>query len=194
MKTNLKLIWLSVAITVSGIFVLTWLILNRDIFSILEKPLSAIGNIPTNYLMYLLGSGIVFYFVFLFFVKIYFAENANVKWELYALPVLVLLTLVIPYNDEALIAKTLHTAAGVIGALVIVFIMYKVNKFYFPENDVVKKITHNIPRITIVGTLALFFAFGLNTIMQLFYLFMSLLWINLTAFSKHKNKKEKDKK
>lgn len=195
MRKNLVFILLSSIITLLGSFVLFWLINNRGFLNLIEKPLSAIGNIPSNYLMFFLGSGIVFYFVILFFIKIYVANKIKVVWELYALPVFVLLTLIIPYNDEFLLGKILHTIAGVVGALIIVFIMYRVNKFYFPENKIIKKITHSIPQVTIIGTLSLFFAFGLGTIMQLFYLFMSVLWINLTAFSFNKSSnKERPKK
>lgn len=189
MIDKLKLKQLSLAITISGSFVLFWLIFNKGILSLLEKPLSAIGNIPTNYLMFFIGSGIVFYFVMLFFIKIYISEKIKVRWELYILPVLIFLTLIIPYREDFFIARVLHTAAGVLGALLIVFIMYKINKFYFPQNPIVKKITRNIPAVTVAGTLTLFFLTGLSTIMQLFYLFLSLIWINLYAFSKKTKKK-----
>lgn len=185
---TLKII--SILTTISGFFVLTWLILNKDFLSLFEKPLSAIGNLPSNYLIFLFGSGIVFYFLFIFLLKIYINEKMKISWELYALPVLILLTLIIPYNDEQLVAKILHTTAGVLGALLIIFIMYKVNKFYFPKSNVINKITKNIPSITFVGTLTLFFALGLNTVMQLFYLGLSLIWINLVAFSTVRKKKK----
>ena len=157
----------------------------------MEKPLSAIGNIPENYLMFLLGGGIVFYFVTLFLIKIHIKQNIKISWELYLLPVLILLTLTIPYKEEFLLGKILHTMTGIIGAVLILFLMYKINKYYFPENPLIQKITKNIPPITIIGTLILFITMGMNVIMQLFYLTTTLIWINLTAFSKPKQKKTK---
>jgi hypothetical protein len=193
MEKDLKKI--SIIITITGIFVLTWLIINRGGIKLLEKPLSAIGNIPTNYLMFLIGSGLVFYFVILFLIKIHIKEKIKINWEFYALPIFVVLTLIIPYRDDFLLGKILHTTTGIIGSLIILLLMYKINKHYFPQNPLIKKITNNIPTITFIGTLTLFITTGLNTIMQLFYLTMSLIWINLTAFSKSQNKiKEKKQK
>ncbi|MFP4568301.1 MAG: hypothetical protein ACLFN8_05140 [Candidatus Woesearchaeota archaeon] len=79
---------------------MTWLILNRGAFSLLEKPLSAIGNIPSNYLLFFLGSSIIFYFVIIFLIKIYLLKNVKISFEIYFLPVLILLMLIIPYNDD----------------------------------------------------------------------------------------------
>lgn len=64
MKKNFVFVLLSSAITLVGGFVLFWLINNRGFLRLIEKPLSAIGNIPSNYLTFFLGSGIVFYTVF----------------------------------------------------------------------------------------------------------------------------------
>ena len=191
MKFNLKIKILGIVITISTILLLTWLIMNRNLMNLLEKPLSAIGNIPTNYLMFFLGSAIVFYFVMVFLIKIHLYEDIKFRWYLFVLPVLILLTLLIPYRDEYLLGKVLHTIAGVLGAILLVFVMYQVNKFYFPENPIIKKITNNIPTITIIGTITLFITTGLNTIMELFYLGMSLIWINLTAFSKPNKAKKR---
>ena len=191
MRKNSVFILLSAVITLLGFFVLFWLINNRGFLSLFETPLSTIGNISSNYLMFFLGSGIVFYFVILFFIKIYIANKIKVVWELYAFPVFILLTLIIPYNEGFFVSNILHTLAGFAAASIILFIMYKVNKICFPENKIIKAITHNVPKVTVLGTLALFFAFGINAFMQIFYLFMSILWINLTAFSISKEKKRK---
>ena len=191
MLKKIKLTQLSLAITFTGLFVLSWLIFNRDVIRLLEKPISAIGNMPENYLVFLLGSGLVFYFLTLFLIKTYKLEKIKIGWELYALPILVLLTLIIPYREDLILAKILHTTTGVLGAIVIMFIMYKINKQHIPENPLIKKITKHTPIITIIGTITLFIITGLSTIMQLFYLSASIIWINLIAFSKTKKKNKK---
>lgn len=193
MKMRKELKKISTIITITGTFVLLWLIINRGEINLLEKPISAIGNIPSNYLIFLLGSGIVFYFITLFFIKIKTYKKLKINWELYALPIFVALTLIIPYRDDFLLGKIMHTTTGVIGALIIIILMYKINKYYFPENPTIKKITKHTPLITVIGTLTLFITTGLNTIMQLFYLTLSLLWINFTAFSKPKKEQETNK-
>lgn len=191
-KLNLKT--LSIIITLTAIIFISTLIKRRDILNLLEKPISAIGNLNQNYLLFLLGAGIVFYFIILFLIKIHTTQKIKISWELYALPILLILMFAFPYRDEFILAKILHTIAGVIAAVIMMYIIYKVNKYFFPENKFLRKINKNIPTITITGTLLLFFITGISTMMQLFYLIMGLLWINLTAFSKPITKEKNNKK
>ncbi len=184
MFKSLKLKTISLIITVVGIFIMSWLILNRGGISLIEKPLSAIGNLPSNYLIFLFGSGLVFYFVLIFFLKIHFIKNKRIGWELYVFPVLILSTLLIPYKEGLFVARVLHTSTGVLSALILVVTMYRINRFYFPRNVLLKKILRIIPVLTFFGTLIIFFVSGLNAFMQLFYLLLSLIWIDMIAFFK----------
>ncbi|MGM5484492.1 MAG: hypothetical protein ACQEP1_01315 [Nanobdellota archaeon] len=168
-------------ISVLSIIIVSLLILKSGEISLLKEPLSMIGNMEGNYPLFLAGTGIVIVLLPFVIKRITDKLNAGLKREHIAFALIGITAILLPYNDEMMLSKAIHTFLGIAAALVMTRIIYVIDKDFHPENKAAKFISRYTPIISILGTFALFIITGLNTIIELFYFATMLIWFNTMA-------------
>lgn len=165
--------------TILILIVILLLISNKGNISLLEEPLSTIGNVKSNYPFFLIGIGIPLIFLPAIFNKLFKEQNIKSRWEILSIPFIGIAALLIPYNREMIISRIAHTVLGIIAAAIIIWAIHHYNKNAEYKNRKVKLVSETTPPLAVSGTLIIYLTSGLNTIMELFYLAVIITWVNM---------------
>ncbi|MFA6089800.1 MAG: hypothetical protein WC755_08130 [Candidatus Woesearchaeota archaeon] len=165
---------------------LIYFTINKGSVPLIDAPFSTLGNIEGNYLVFLFGTGIILIGFILLVHKMYVLTRTKIGWEIYVFPAIVIITLIVPYNKEQVPSRVIHTALGIISSIILLWIIVKFNRNYYSENKSIKKFSESVPYLMFFGTLILFLLLGLNVFMELFFVFLLLLWLNLINFNLEK--------
>ena len=156
--------------------------INRQHVSLIEDPLSTVGNLKENYPIFVVGTAIMAILGYLLTDSLYKYKDMK-RWYLPFMPLIGIIALILPYNDHMMISKILHTALGIIAAGIIIIVMWDLNRHYQPEKEMIRKYYNNLPKIAIFGTLTLFTITGISAVMEIFYLGSILSWVNIVSRS-----------
>ena len=181
-KIIIKLKYLSLFTTFFFMIFISVLLMNRQGYSIVRDPISAIGNLTENFPIFFLGSAITFLLFTYVVYKIYQRDEIKVGWEVFSVPILGISSVLVPFRDHLPILKNVHNLLVILSAVVILRmiaiynkkIKYKRKYHYF---------SRHIPEIGFFGTLILYLLTGLNTIIELFYIVIIFYWINYVTYN-----------
>lgn len=178
---KLKLRYLTMITTFIFIIFISLLLINRDQKSIFSDPISAIGNLGKNYPIFVIGSIITFLLFTLIVMNIYHKEKIKIGWELFSVPVLGISSIIVPYRDHLPILKNVHNFLVVISAILILRLIYIYNQ-KTKAKKIRTKFNKHLPEFAFFGTLILYLATGMNTLIELFYIVIIFYWINHVSY------------
>jgi hypothetical protein len=182
MLKKIKLRYLTFASSLIFIILISYLILKKGENKLIDYPISTFGNIEQNFFLFILGSFILLTIFTNIITRLYNENNVKIRWWIYLIPIFGIITVIIPYRNDNVTYKQLHTLFAVICSSLILLTMHIYNKHNNEKNKIIKKINSLIPIISLIGTLTLFLFTGINTIMQIFYLSLLIYWINQVSY------------
>jgi hypothetical protein len=182
MKLTIRLRYASIALTLLILSLISFLLINNQGKRIFKDPLSAIGNISNNYPVFVIGALITFPLFTTIIYKLYKKENIKVDWKVFSIPVLGIISIIIPYQDNYPVLKNIHTILAAICAYMIIYVIQKYSERNKQNKIIIKIIDYHLPLIAIIGSLILYLFFGLNSLIQLVYISTILLWINFVSY------------
>ena len=139
--------------------------------------ISKIGSLEGNYLFYLLSTSALIIMFSLFLQKIYETLGEQPRLSLYIVPILSVIALLFKAGTEPTFGKIFHTVLFVISGLLVVIVMYDLNKILSKNNSFNKKI-FAAPKVAFFGTIIIFTIIGLNVITEIFYIGAVLSWMH----------------
>jgi hypothetical protein len=178
---RLKLRYLTMITTFIFLIFISLILINRKHKNIFYDPISAIGNLSKNYPIFVIGSIITFLLFTYIILNIYQKEKIKVGWEVFSVPILGISSILVPYRDHLPILKNVHNFLAVLSAILILRLIYIYNN-ETQSKKIKTKFHKHIPEIAFFGTLILYLATGMNTLIELFYIVIVFYWINQVSY------------
>lgn len=175
----MKFKYVAVILSILAVIQVYLLVVNVNHLSLFNDPLSAFGNLTQKYPVFVFGVGLMIILFSFFLYLIYKKENLKYGVEIFLIPIIGIVALLIPYNNEQFINKILHTVLASLNAIIALYVMYKFN-----SQINLNKITKAMPSVAFFGSLTIFIITGVNSLMQIFFLGIVLFWINIISFRK----------
>jgi len=139
--------------------------------------ISNIGSIKGNYLFYLIATSVLLIVFCLFLHKLYKSLGHQPTNVIYIIPVLGIIALLFKAPAELSLGEMIHTIIFVIISVLILIVVYDVNKILSKKNKTDHKI-YVTPKVVFYGTVGAFIVIGLNVITEMVYIGAILSWMH----------------
>jgi hypothetical protein len=151
--------------------------------SITKLSISRIGAFQGNYAFFFIGTTILILLFTLFLYKSYVLLGLKPKLILYFIPLICIIGLTFKAGEVFDSTRLIHNILFIISGLLAIYIMVDLNKKYIDHTNKMKKTLNVLPKIALIGTIAIFVLIGLNLITEMIYMGAVISWINMISIS-----------